>query len=59
MIADSLSRDFHIHSDVLSHLLSVSFPNQAPFGLRIFQLPDKIVSWLTSLLCNQPQRELW
>jgi hypothetical protein len=30
-VADSLSRDFHIPSDTLSHLLSISFPKQVPF----------------------------
>jgi hypothetical protein len=59
VIADSLSRDFHIESDTLSNLLSASFPTQVPFGLKIFHLPDKIVSWLTSLLLNQPLKELW
>ncbi len=59
VVSDSLSRDFHIHSDTLSQLLSSYFPKQVPFGLKIQPLPTEIVSWLTSLLRNQPQREQW
>jgi hypothetical protein len=59
VVSDSLSRDFHIPSDSLSQIISSSFPEQAPFGLKILHLPTEIVSWLTSLLRNQPQRELW
>jgi hypothetical protein len=58
-VSDSLSRDFHIDPDHLSILLSHSFPEQVPFGLRILPLPEEIASWLTSLLRNQPQGEPW
>jgi hypothetical protein len=58
-VSDSLSRDFHILDDNLSNLLSFSFPDQTPFGLKILPLPIEIASWLTTLLRTQPQKELW
>jgi len=58
-IADSLSRDFHIGSSNLANSLLSHFPEQAPFGLVILPVPPDIVSWLTSLLLKQPQKELW
>ena len=58
-VSDSLSRDFHIPSETLSHLLGLYVPEQAPFVLTILPLPTEIASWLTSLLLNQPQKEPW
>jgi hypothetical protein len=58
-ISDSLSRDFHLDSSNLANLLVHHFPEQTPFGLAIHPLPNKIVSWVTSLLQSQPQAELW
>jgi hypothetical protein len=59
VIADSLSRDFHIPNSQLSHLLASHFPDQAPFGLQILPVPPNIVSWLTCLLLSQPQELPW
>jgi len=59
LIADSLSRDFHISDSCLSDLLLTHFPEQAPFGLRILLIPPEIASWLTCLLLSQPQKEQW
>jgi len=59
IVSDSLSRDFHLPVDYLSNILSIRVPEQAPFGLTIWPLPIEIDSWLTSLLCNQPQGMRW
>ncbi len=59
LIADSLSRDFHISDSRLSDLLLTHFPEQAPFGLRILPIPPEIASWLTCLLLSRPQKEPW
>jgi len=58
-ITDSLSHDFHIPDTHLSTLLHSTFSSQAPYGLKMFPLPNKIASWLTSLLVSQPQKEQW
>jgi len=58
-IADSLSRDFHVDSSHLRHILCTNFPLQVPFGLNLRQLPSEIVSWVTSLLHSQQQKEQW
>jgi hypothetical protein len=58
-ISDPLSRDFHLPSTTLSTLFVTHVSEQAPFGLIIQSLPEEIDSWLTLLLCNQPQKELW
>jgi hypothetical protein len=59
IIADSLSRDFHLSDSSLSDLLISHFPDQAPFGLKILPLPPEIVSWSTCLLLSRPQKEPW
>jgi hypothetical protein len=58
-VSDSLSRDFHLPIDQLSHLLSTYVPEQAPSGLTIQPLLIGIISWLTSLLRNQLHGEQW
>jgi hypothetical protein len=50
IVADSLSRDFHVPANTLSQLILSSVPNQVPFGLRIQALPEEKSSWLTCLL---------
>jgi hypothetical protein len=42
---------------IRTHLILSSIPQQAPFGLRINPLSKEIVSWLTSLLQNHPEKE--
>ena len=50
IIADSLSRDFHLSHKTLEFTLSSLFPEQAPKGLKISEaLPAEITSWLASL----------
>ena len=50
IVADSLSRDFHIGDKHLQLLLSSLFPKQAPKNLKILPaLPREIISWLESL----------
>jgi len=59
IVTDSLSRDFHIDSNTLSHLICSSVPEQVTFGLEILTLPEEISSWLTCLLQNQPCKMQW
>jgi hypothetical protein len=59
VIADSLSRDFHIDDSHLANLLLSHFPDQVPFGLTILPVPPNIASWLTSLLLSQLQKDPW
>ncbi len=59
VIADSLSRDFHISDSQLTNLLQSHFPEQVPYGLTILPVPPEIVSWLTCLLRSQQLREPW
>ena len=50
IVADSLSRDFHIPDKHLQLLLTSLFPRQAPKNLTILnRLPREITSWLESL----------
>jgi len=58
-ISDSLSRDFHLSDTYLVTELSSAFPDQVPFGLEIHPLPNKISSWVTSLLLLCPQITPW
>jgi len=59
LIADSLSRDFHLSDSDLSNFLISSIPHQVPFGLEIKRLPNEISSWLTLMLRNLPEKEWW
>lgn len=59
VVADSLSRDFHIPDEILTSLIKRSTPQQVPFGFQINPLPKEIVSWLTNLLQNLPEKERW
>lgn len=54
-LADSLSRDHHIPINVLSHLFSVSIPQQTPKNLRISPLPPEVHSYITSMLQSLPE----
>jgi hypothetical protein len=59
LVSDSLSRDFHLTDFELTILITSSVPEQVPFGFQIHPLPTKIVSWVTSLLQNQPAGIPW
>jgi hypothetical protein len=59
IIADALSRDFHLTDSELTFLILHSLPNQAPIGFKILEVPTEIYSWLTCLLCSQPLTQQW
>ena len=53
-VADSLSRDMHLSDlDLTAHILK-HFPSQVPHSFNIVPLPNKIASWMTSLLLTLP-----
>jgi hypothetical protein len=54
-IADSLSRDTHLPSDVHVALLTAHFPSQMPVGFRLTPLPAAITSWVSSILRSLPE----
>ena len=55
IIADSLSRDFHLSDNELTSLFHSIFPNQIPLNFNIVPLPPKIVSWLCTWLQQMPE----
>ena len=65
VIADSLSRDFHLPNNELTQLLTSVCPHQLPHGFEIKQLPNEIALWLTLQVRKQPKpmqsptRPLW
>ena len=51
IIADSLSRDFHLSNKKLCFTLTTLFPTQTPQGLTILpELPTEIICWVESLI---------
>ena len=54
IVADSLSRDFHLPSKVLTDLLSSHFHDQIPPHFKIAQLPPEISSWISAWLREIP-----
>ncbi len=59
VVADCLSRDFHLNDLALTNLINTCVPNQVPFGFFLSTIPTEISSWLTCLLRNQPFKEEW
>jgi len=55
VIADSLSRDFHIPSDTLSSLIRSNFQVHPSFNIS--QLPEDLESWLTSLMLKSSRQQ--
>ena len=49
VIADSLSRDFHLSDKTLEFALPALYNTQAPNNLKILKLPTEITCWLESL----------
>ena len=49
IIADSLSRDFHIEDKQLTFILKSIYPSQVNQNFRIYPLPKEIISWVSSL----------
>ena len=53
-LADSLSRDHHIPTNILTQLFHISIPSQTPKNLKISPLPLEIHSYITSILQSLP-----
>jgi hypothetical protein len=59
-VVDALSQDWHSNDNKLTSILCFHFPKQMPEHFEIAPLPNKISSWLTSLLQRLPVSEqLW
>ncbi len=56
-VADALSRDFDCSDVALTQILRDTCPSQLPQRFQIAPLPNKISSWLTSLLQKLPVKE--
>ena len=56
-VADALSRNFDRSDDDLTQILRNTCPSQLPQHFQIVQLPNKISSWLTTLLQKLPMKE--
>jgi hypothetical protein len=56
-VADALSRDFGCSDIALTQILCDNCPLQLPQRFQIALLPNKISSWLTSLLQKLPVKE--
>jgi hypothetical protein len=56
-VADTLSRDNNRTDDELTQILRSHCPSQLPQHFEIVPLPNKIVSWLTSLLLRLPAKQ--
>ena len=56
VIADSLSRDFHLTDKQLIALLTFLFPQQVPRNFHIKALPPTIISWINSQLLAMPEK---
>ena len=54
IIADALSRDFHLSDSALTDLLILYLPQQERCNFHIVPHPKKITSWLDSLKCGVP-----
>jgi hypothetical protein len=59
IVADFLSRDFHLSNEQLTFLITTFAPKQVPFGFKIYRLPQEIVLWLTCLMQNLPSKQQW
>ena len=57
VIADCLSRDFHLSNKKLTSLLYSVKPPYLPATLKITPLDPTVVSWIGSLVQNQPRRK--
>ena len=53
-VSDALSRDDDRSDEELTIVLRTFVPSQLPEHFKIVQLPNEIVSWLTSLLLSLP-----
>ena len=58
VVADSLSRDFHLSHSKLTAMLYAAQPPYLPPQLSIVPLPPTITSWIGSLAQNKPKRKV-
>jgi hypothetical protein len=58
VVADCLSRDFHLTNSKLAALLFATKPPYLPPQLTITPLPPTVISWIGSLARNQPKRKV-
>jgi len=58
-VSNACSRDFHLSNFKLTHLIISHIPQQVPHGFKMCPLPKEIISWLTSPLQSQPQKQEW
>ncbi|KAL7524456.1 hypothetical protein ACHAXR_000580 [Thalassiosira sp. AJA248-18] len=59
IIADVLSRDFHLSDTQIIAMLTSLHPSLSPSQIKIVQLPQKHISWIASLALKWPgKREL-
>ena len=54
VIADALSRDFHLSPGILIKEMYRQYGNQMPANFRISKLKDRDISWIYSLKPSQP-----
>ena len=57
VVADCLSRDFHLSNKKLTSMLKSVNPPYLPTQLKIVPLSPTIISWIGSLAQNQPRRK--
>ena len=57
VVADSLSRDFHINDNSLTNLFRSNFPQQIPPRFNIAPLPLEISSWICAWLREMPNSQ--
>jgi hypothetical protein len=57
VVADSLSRDDDRTDEELTFIYKTFCPEQVPSHFKVVPLPNKIISWLTSVLQKLPVRE--
>ena len=53
-VADALGCDMDRTDNKLTQVLIIHIPSQVPSSFKIVPLPNKIISWLTSLLQQLP-----
>ena len=54
VVADSLSRDFHLSNDQIIAMLTSLHPSLSPSQIKIIDLPQKHISWIASMAQKWP-----
>lgn len=57
VVADTLSRDFHLIDEQLTAMLYSTSPPLLPPQLTIINIPDNIITWIGSLARMLPRRK--